>query len=129
MKPGDLLLFSANLAPGTSGRAGARQVLPQYDNPPTRRWLEAAVRRYRPKLPRGRLDFSVQPDPRQPSLARIEARWVTDQKTWIVFSSRRPMVAQVEAWISKSGFKKTARFLDPRGEEGLWLVGRRAARR
>ena len=38
MKPGDLLLFSANLAPGTSGRAGARHVLPQYDNPPTRRW-------------------------------------------------------------------------------------------
>ena len=129
MQSGDFLLFSANLAPDKSAFAGAHQVLPQYDNPPTRRWLEAAVRRYRPKLPRGRLAFGIFPDPRQPSLARIEARWITDQKTWIVFSSRRPTVAQVEAWISKSGFRKVARFLDPRGEEALWLVARRAARR
>ena len=129
MKPGDFLLFSANLAPGKSAFAGAHYVLPQYDNPPTRRWLEAAVRRYRPKLPRGQLAFGIFPDPRQPSLARIEARWMAGKKAWIVFSSRRPTVAQVEAWISKSGFKKVARFLDPRGEEALWLVARRAARR
>lgn len=129
MKPGDLLLFSANLAPGKSAFAGARKILSQYDNPPTRRWLEAAIRRYRPKLPRGRLDFSVQPDPRQHSLARIEARWINGQRTWIVFSSRRPTVAQVEIWIAKAGLSKAARFLDPRGEEALWLVGRSAARR
>ena len=122
MKSGDLLLFSANLAPGKSALAGARKVLSQYDNPPTRRWLEAAICRYRPKLPRGRLDFSVQPDPRQHSLARIEARWITGQGTWIVFSSRRPTVAQVETWISKAGLSTAARFLDPRGEEALWLV-------
>ncbi len=129
MESGDLFLFSANLAPGKSAFAGARKILSQYDNPPTRRWLEAAIRRYRPKLPRGRLDFSVQPDPRQHSLARIEARWITGQRTWIVFSSRRPTVAQVEIWISKAGLSKAARFLDPRGEEALWLVGRSAARR
>jgi SAM-dependent methyltransferase len=129
MKPGDLLLFSANLAPGKSAFAGARKILSQYDNPPTRRWLEAAIRRYRPKLPRGRLDFSVQPDPRQHSLARIEARWINGQRTWIVFSSRRPTVAQVEIWIAKAGLSKAARFLDPRGEEALWLVGRSAAKR
>ena len=122
MKRGDFLLFSANLAPGKSGFAGARKVLSQYDNPPTRRWLEMAVEAYRPKLPKGRLQFGVYPDPQQKSLARIEARWMAGKKAWIVFSSRRPTVAQVEAWISKSGFKKTARFLDPCGEEGLWLV-------
>jgi hypothetical protein len=129
MESGDLFLFSANLAPGKSAFAGARKILSQYDNPPTRRWLEAAIRRYRPKLPRGRLDFSVQPDPRQHSLARIEARWINGQRTWIVFSSRRPTVAQVETWIAKAGLSKAARFLDPRGEEALWLVGRSAARR
>ena len=37
MQRGDFLLLSANLAPGKSGFAGARRVLPQYDNLPTRR--------------------------------------------------------------------------------------------
>ena len=128
MRQGDLLLFSANLAPGTSGLDGARKVLPQYDNPPTRLWLGAAVRRFRPKLPPGRLEFGIHSDPRQRSLARIEARWIAGQKTWIVFASRRPTVSQIETWISKVGLRKVARFLDPRGEEGVWLVARRAAR-
>jgi hypothetical protein len=124
MKPGDLLLFSANLAPGKSGFAGARKVLSQYDNPPTRHWLDAAVKSYRPKLPKGRLEFSVHPDPRQKSLARIEARWVSPKKFVIVLSSRRPTVAQVETWVRLARLKKLARFLDPRGEEGIWLVAR-----
>jgi hypothetical protein len=123
MRPGDLLLFSANLAPEKSGFAGARKVLPQYDNRPTRRWLEAAMESYRPKLPQGRLNFDVQPDPRQKTLARIEARWVTPRKTFTIFSSRRPTHAQVETWIRLARLKKLARFLDPKGEEGVWLVG------
>lgn len=122
MRSDDLLLFSANLAPGKSGFASARRVLPQYDNLPTRRWLKAAVERYRPKLPKGRLVFEVQPDPRQKSLARIEARWISPKKTVIAFSSRRPTAAQAENWIRLAGLKKIARFLDPRGEEGLWLA-------
>jgi len=122
MQPGDLLLFSANLAPGKSGFAGARKVLSQYDNPPTRNWLEEAVRRYRSRLPQGRIHFGVFPDPRQKSLARIEARWISRKKPVIVFSSRRPTVFQVEAWLRPVGLTLVARFLDPRGEEGVWLV-------
>ena len=123
MQKEDVLLFSANLAPGKSGFAGTRRVLPQYHNPPTRRWLEAAVRRSRPRLPSGRIEFGVYPDPGQKSLARIEARWITRRKSWIIFSSRRPTARQVELWISRARLKKIARFLDPRGEEGVWLVG------
>lgn len=37
--PGDLLLLSANLAPGTDYAAGLARILPQYDNPLTRDWL------------------------------------------------------------------------------------------
>ena len=124
MERGDFLLFSANLTPGKSGFAGARKVLSQYDNPPTRRWLEAAVHRFRPRLRPGWLEFGVHPDPRQCRLARIEARWIAGKKTRIVFSSRRPTVSQVETWIPKVGLRKVARFLDPRGEEGVWLVAR-----
>jgi len=122
MSSADLLLLSANLAPGQAGFAGARQVLPQYDNPPTRQWLETAVQRYRPRLPKGRLEFGVFPDPREKSLARIEARWTSNRPTRIVFSSRRPTAAQVEGWIFKAGLRKVAHFLDPHQEEGLWLV-------
>ena len=37
----DLLLFSANLAPGPDYHAGVQRVLPGYDNPETRAWLLA----------------------------------------------------------------------------------------
>lgn len=124
MRWGDFLLFSTNLAPGTSGFHGARQVLSQYDNLPTRRWLEEAAKSYRPKLPPGQLIFGVYPDPHQKSLARIEARWISTPGNRIIFSSRRPTVRQVETWILRAGLRKVIRFLDSRGEEGLWLVAR-----
>lgn len=39
VSPGDVLLFSANLAPGNDYAAGVKKILPQYDNTPTRDWL------------------------------------------------------------------------------------------
>jgi len=126
LRPEDLFLFSANLAPGTEGHSGALRVLPQYDNPPTREWLEAAVAQFRPRLPKGRLEFGIFSDPQQKSLARIEARWISPRKTFTVFSSRRPTSSQVEAWIRTARLRKVARYLDPLGEEGVWLVTRKA---
>jgi len=122
VKKDDLLLFSANLAPGTNGHSGAIRVLPQYDNPPTLKWLETAILRYRPKLPKGHLEFGVFPDPKQKNLARIEARWMSNRLPIIVFSSRRPTRLQVESWIQSSGFRRLKRWIEPRGEEGVWLV-------
>ena len=126
MKKDDLLLFSANLAPGQSSHTGALRILPQYDNRPTRNWLEAAILRYRPKLPKGHLEFGVFPDPKQKTLARIEARWISPRKIHTVFSSRRPTSSQVEAWIQSAHMRKLERYIDSLGEEGLWLVTRKA---
>ena len=126
LRPCDLLLFTTNLAPGNSSFVGARKVLPQYDNPPTRNWLEAAALRYRPKLPKGHLEFGVFPDPNQKTLARIEARWINNNLPIVVFSSRRPTQLQVESWIQASGLRRLKRWIDPRGEEGVWLVTRKA---
>ena len=126
LRPEDLFLFSANLAPGTKGRSGALRVLPQYDNSPTREWLEAAVGHFRPRLPKGRLEFGIFSDPQKKSLARIEARWISRRKIVTVFSSRRPTSSQVEAWIRTARLLKVARYLDPLGEEGVWLVARKA---
>ena len=126
MRKDDLLLFSANLAPGQSSHTGALRILPQYDNRPTRNWLEAAILRYRPKLPKGHLEFGVFPDPKQKTLARIEARWMSNHLPIIVFSSRRPTRLQVESWIQSSEFRRLKRWIEPRGEEGVWLVTRKA---
>ena len=126
LRPFDLLLFSTNLAPGKNPRAGALRILPQYNNPTTRRWLEAAARRYRPRLPQGQLAFQINSDPRQPPLARIEALWISPRTVHTVFSSRRPTACQVEAWIRIAHMRKLARYLDPLGEEGVWLVTRKA---
>jgi len=126
LRPFDLLLFSTNLAPGKNPRSGALLILPQYNNPTTRRWLEAAASRYRPRLPQGHLAFQINSDPRQRSLARIEARWISSRSTKIVFSSRRPTAPQVESWIQASGLRRLKRWIDPRGEEGVWLVTRKA---
>ena len=126
LRPEDLFLFSANLAPGTKGRSGALRVLPQYDNSPTREWLEAAVGHFRPRLPKGRLEFGIFSDPQKKSLARIEARGISRRKIVTVFSSRRPTSSQVEAWIRTAQLLKVARYLDPLGEEGVWLVARKA---
>ena len=122
MRKGDLLLFSANLAPGQSAHTVALRILPQYDNPPTRNWLETAILRYRPKLPKGHLEFGVFPDPNQKTLARIEARWINSNLPTVVFSSRRPTHPQVERWIQASGLRRLKRWIEPRGEEGVWLV-------
>ncbi|HUD82555.1 MAG TPA: L-histidine N(alpha)-methyltransferase [Candidatus Saccharimonadales bacterium] len=39
VRPGDVLLVSANLAPGPDYAAGVRRILPGYDNAETRDWL------------------------------------------------------------------------------------------
>jgi len=39
VRPDDLLLFSANLAPGNDYAVGVEKILPQYDNKATRDWL------------------------------------------------------------------------------------------
>jgi len=39
LRPEDILLFSANLAPGENYTDGVRKILPQYDNELTKEWL------------------------------------------------------------------------------------------
>ena len=127
MKRGDLLLFSTNLAPGKNGRRGALHVLPQYNNPLTHRWLQAVALRTSPRFFQGSIHFGVYPDPNQPSLSRIEARWIVGNKpTHTLFSSRRPTLSQVESWIQTSGLTRIHQWIDPKGEEGVWLTTRTA---
>ena len=127
MAPRDLLLFSTNLAPGEKGRRGALRVLPQYDNPLTHKWLQGVALRTRPRLSPGSIHFGVYPDTTQSSLSCIEARWIVENKpTHTLFSSRRPTLSQVESWIQTSGLTCIRRWIEPKGEEGVWLTTRKA---
>ncbi len=59
-RPDDLLLLSANLAPGADYRAGAQRVLPGYDNPQTRAWLLAFLCDLGAESGDGVVDFSIE---------------------------------------------------------------------
>jgi hypothetical protein len=76
---------------------------------------------------RGSLHFGVYRDTTQSSLSRIEARWISGNKpTHTLFSSRRPTLPQVESWIQTSGLTCIHHWIDPKGEEGIWLTNRKA---
>jgi SAM-dependent methyltransferase len=60
VRPGDLLLLSANLAPGPDYRAGVLRVLPGYDNPETRAWLLAFLFDLGVEPGDGAAEFSVE---------------------------------------------------------------------
>jgi hypothetical protein len=47
---------------------------------------------------------------------------MSNQLPIVVFSSRRPTRLQVESWIQASGLRRLKRWIEPRGEEGVWLV-------
>ena len=51
---------------------------------------------------------------------------MSNQLPIVVFSSRRPTHLQVESWIQTSGLRRLKRWIEPRGEEGVWLVTRKA---
>jgi uncharacterized SAM-dependent methyltransferase len=56
----DLLLLSANLAPGPDYRAGVQKVLPGYDNAHTRAWLRACLEDLGAEPGDGVVDFSIE---------------------------------------------------------------------
>jgi uncharacterized SAM-dependent methyltransferase len=60
LRANDLLLLSANLAPGPDYRAGVQRVLPGYDNPPTCAWLQAFLGDLGAEPDDGVVDFSIE---------------------------------------------------------------------
>lgn len=73
VRPGDLLLFSANLAPGEDYAAGVKHILPQYDNPPTRDWLLTFLMDLGVEKSDGDLNFEIE---NKSGLKRIDANFL-----------------------------------------------------
>jgi hypothetical protein len=60
LRADDLLLFSANLAPGADYAAGVKQVFPGYDNRETRTWLLAFLTELGMEPDDGVIKFSIE---------------------------------------------------------------------
>jgi uncharacterized SAM-dependent methyltransferase len=82
----DVLLFSANLAPGADYAAGVEKILPQYDNALTRDWLLAFLFDLGVEMRDGELRFAIE-DVRQ--LKRVVARFYFTHPRAIMLDEER----------------------------------------
>jgi uncharacterized SAM-dependent methyltransferase len=140
VRPGDSLLCSANLAPGTDYRKGVEQVLPLYDNALTRDWLMTFLSDLGVGADDGAMTFRIEEHPAGSGLLRIAAYFrfarerevridsdaVAFQETDVLrlFFSYRHTPRLVRDLLAPQGLSVTARWISPCGEEGLFLASR-----
>jgi L-histidine Nalpha-methyltransferase len=140
--PDDLLLVSANLAPGPDYAAGVRSVLPLYDNAPTAEWLRTVLLDLGAERSDGRVEFRIAEWPEGTGLSRIEADYVFEKpcvlaaagREWRfepgdrfgLFYSYRHTPERVAALFSEVGLALSAQWTNAGGDEGVFLL-RRAA--
>jgi uncharacterized SAM-dependent methyltransferase len=136
----DILLFSANLAPGADYSGGVKQILPQYDNPPTREWLMTFLLDLGVEPGDGELRFSVEGGPENAGLKRVVARFHFSRFRRIdvdadqfefrpgesirLFFSYRHTPALVQQLLAAQGLKVFEEQITRSGEEGVFWIGR-----
>jgi len=139
LRSGDLLLFSANLAPGDDYAAGMEKILPQYDNPLTRDWLTAFLFDLGVAPRDGRLRFTIETGGR--GLQRIVARFHFQRSRRIKVSGREFSFARGEAIrlffsyrytsalvrkiLQRHGLEVAAEWIAQSAEEGVFLCRRK----
>jgi uncharacterized SAM-dependent methyltransferase len=138
LRPGDLLLGSANIAPGSDYRRGVKHVVPQYDNTLTREWLGLLLDDVGIGRGSGRMLFGIEESPPHSGLLRIEAAWEFDRGTTAViegerfefeagcrlqlFFSYRHTVNTLEKLLARSSLRMQSSWLSDSGEEGVFLA-------
>jgi SAM-dependent methyltransferase len=141
LRPGDLLLFSANLAPGPDYAAGVQQVLPGYDNLQTRDWLLTFLLDLGVERDDGFVRFSIEDSPS--ALKRIAADFCfTRGRTLQVYGERfefregdkvrlffsyRYTPALIESLLSEHQLPISGLWITSSGEEGVFLCGKAGA--
>jgi L-histidine N-alpha-methyltransferase len=133
--PPDHLLFSANLAPGDDYDAGVRQVLPLYDNEPTREWLITFLLDLGVERGDGDIRFTIEDDSN--GLKRIVARFhfgrarkilveqeefafAADEYIRLFFSYRHTPV-NIRSLLERHGLTVKQEWIAGSGEEGIFL--------
>jgi hypothetical protein len=139
IRPGDFLLFSANLAPGPDYAAGVRRILPLYDNELTRDWLLTFLLDLGVEKRGGKLDFVIEDDPS--GLKRIAAyfRFIRSRTIMVntesfkfrrgesirLFFSYRHTPTLVRRLLARYGFQVMNQWITKSEEEGVFLVCRK----
>ena len=137
LRPDDLLLVSANLAPGPDYAAGVERVLPLYDNPLTREWLWTVLQDLGADGGDGRMEFRIGPCPEGSGLLRIEAVVVFGRTCRLqfdgevfeyaggtefrLFFSYRHTPARLRAQCAERGIVLPAHWENGSGDEGVFL--------
>ena len=140
VRPGDLVLFSANLAPGADYASGVQRILPLYDNTLTREWLMTFLLDLGVERTDGALRFVVENDPAGFGLKRVAAYFqflrsrdicVDTEKFEFqageqvrLFFSYRHTPALVRALLGQHGLRVYDQWITKSEEEGVFLAGR-----
>jgi L-histidine N-alpha-methyltransferase len=140
LRPGDWLLFSANLAPGNDYAAGVQQVLPLYDNELTREWLLTFLLDLGVERTDGEIRFVVEEEPPGGGLKRIAAyfdfrrprRVSVDKETFEfqpgdslrLFFSYRHTAALVRQMLAAHDLQVLEQWVTKSEEEGVFLAQR-----
>jgi len=138
LRKDDLLLLSANLAPGPDYAAGVQCVLSGYDNPLTREWLLTVLLDLGIDLGDGDIRFSIEDAP--DGLKRIVADFhfarsrelvVSNERfvfkageTIRLFYSYRHTVPLAHSLLASHGFAILGEWVAASGEEGVFLCRR-----
>jgi uncharacterized SAM-dependent methyltransferase len=137
----DQLLIGANLAPEANYDAAMGDILAQYDNEPTRRWLMGALSELGIGEADGALHFGIR-ETALPGLKRIDARFRIERtrrvriyeselelrsgKELSVFYSHRFTAAHMHAFLEGAGLSVRESWIGASGFEGLFLCRRSA---
>lgn len=142
LREDDLLLFSANLAPGPDYAKGIEKIVPLYDNALTRDWLMTALNDVGIENSAGELKFFIADDPKGGPLKRVEARFQFSKRTEVtvygeqfvftpgeefrLFFSYRHTPALVKEILAQHGMQVVQQWITHSEEEGVFLVRARA---
>lgn len=140
VQPGDCLVLSANLAPGTDYAAGVQRVLPLYDNALTRDWLMTFLWDLGVEKGDGELRFGIEETGGAVSLRRIRAdfRFVRERILEVeaerfefragesvrLFFSYRHTPELVRELAEQYGLRVIDQWVTPSQEEGVFLAQR-----
>jgi L-histidine Nalpha-methyltransferase len=140
IRPEDLLLFSANLAPGTDYAAGVQRILPQYDNALTRDWLMTFLVELGVERGDGDLRFGIEDESAGIGLKKIVAWFqftrvrhvlIADERFAFsvgdavqLFFSYRYTPGLVGRTLADYGLKVAGEWIAKSGEEGVFRVQR-----
>jgi L-histidine Nalpha-methyltransferase len=139
VRPGDFLLFSANLASETEYASGLLKILSQYDNRLTHDWLLTFLLDLGVEMSDGQLRFRVEAD--AGGLRRIVAdfHFARDRRLRVssdsfefragesirLFFSYRYTATLIQAMLNEHGLEVCDRWIMPSEEEGVFMCRRR----